>query len=382
LQNLDDASLVALLLRSDGDIMDAHLELSTSETSSLASNLSILQLTLGDLDLRSSTGGSLDVHGLLEETTSKELRVLGNISTSVAIARDLQVRRNVDVNVSLVSADSEDSIGTVGSKEFIVGTLLDNPTSLAQVKWLVLIKLDGLSVQGNSGRREELSNVSTVEQNSHTNGSSVTSKALVALVDSKDTIRSLGHQEITFELKLKILTVEASGVRIQVRNTLSHGVLANLLDALAYNGLLGLLVLNNVTCRALEGSSELILALDLLASSDKLLLDADSLVLQADGAANEAFALGLLNLAGCALCNVLAALEATFGASITDNLGTDTAFLDDTLVDDLVLGTAVGSLRFDAGEFGFDTFSDLSALCASYHASFSNKDIGQSKKQN
>jgi hypothetical protein len=193
-------------------------------------------------------------------------------------------------------------------------------------------------------------------------------------VNSKDTIRSLGHQEITFELELKVLTIEASGVRIQVRDTLSHGELALYLGAGADDGTTELLELESLAFRALEGSLKLELALNNLAALDEFLLAADSLVLQADSL------LGELLAASSLLGNTDNALGLVLGAAaasvlilwLSAKLDADSASLNN--------GFLVGREFNASGDFsGLDALK-LGLNASSYLFAFANCSSFSSEK--
>lgn len=86
-----------------------------------------------------------------------------------------------------------------------------------------VLNVDVLTVQQEFVLAKVFNDIDTVDSDCSTDGTSVATESLQSLVNSEDTVLSFGHDVVTFDLEFKVLTVQASGVWVEVAVASSEG---------------------------------------------------------------------------------------------------------------------------------------------------------------
>jgi len=156
------------------------------------------------------------VESSLEETRNGQ--VIDTSSDSGADTMYSHSLGNVDDNVDQSTEVGDQNLGSVGTEDFDVVTLLEDGTSVGEFSVGTFNSSVGLSVQYDLVSSINLDDVNTVgrDGSGDDTGPGVSGvHALESVVNGEGFIVSLGHEEVTFLVEIEVSTTgETSDVRI------------------------------------------------------------------------------------------------------------------------------------------------------------------------
>jgi hypothetical protein len=233
----------------------------------------------------------------------------------------------------------DQNLGSVGTEDFDVVALLEDGTSVGEFGVGTFNSCVSLSVQDDLVLGEDLYYINTVGGNSGTNDTSPGSSGggtLESVVNSEGFIFSSGHVEVTFLVEIEVSTTSETGdvgiVPDGASLLLNGRVVGGSLLAVTTNGPTVALESKHESRFALQGSLNLdyggsaVASLnELLGNADGLLLDAVSLLGEAeassDGGSDNTETASYANLLGSALAAPSLPLLADWLLDCLDALG-------------------------------------------------------------